>query len=218
MAARTRTMHSLVLPTSHMGWRSIDDRLSRVTRARRSRFHSGRPRQRSLVFWYSRRGGRIHARNTGERAQKGKILRMIRRDERRGRLGRTRRDATVEFVRASRPLQRGCRTTDVNPRMGGMKWVKRGGERERDSKREWRRERARKRERERRVAEGKRDGREYYGERRRTKERRRGAAPFSRGSIDASASFVDFRAENADARGRSGVAKGWWRTRETRGW
>lgn len=26
--------------------------------------------------------------------------------------------------------------------------------------------------------------------------------PFSRGSIDASASFVDFRAENADARGR----------------
>lgn len=40
-------------------------------------------------------------------------------------------------------------------------------------------------------------------------ERRR----FSRGSIDASASFVDFRAENADARGRSGVANGWWRTR-----
>lgn len=34
------------------------------------------------------------------------------------------------------------------------------------------------------------------------KERRREVASFSRGSIDASASFVDFRAENADARGR----------------
>jgi len=65
-------------------------------------------------------------------------------------------------------------------------------------------ERERERKRERRVAKGKR---EYYGERRRTKERRRGAAPFCRGSIDASASFVDFRAENADARGRSGVVE-----------
>ncbi|KYQ47127.1 hypothetical protein ALC60_13873 [Trachymyrmex zeteki] len=34
---------------------------------------------------------------------------------------RTQRDAIVEFVRANRPLQRGCRTADVNPWMGGMK-------------------------------------------------------------------------------------------------
>lgn len=62
--------------------------------------------------------------------------------------------------------------------------------------------RGRKRELEsaRRMARGG-DGREYYEERRWTKERRRGAAQFSRGSIDASASFVGFRAENADARG-----------------
>lgn len=45
-------------------------------------------------------------------------------------------------------------------------------------------------------------GREYYEGRWRTKERRRGVTPFSRGSIDASASLVDFRAENADAHGR----------------
>ncbi|KYM93857.1 hypothetical protein ALC62_15559 [Cyphomyrmex costatus] len=34
---------------------------------------------------------------------------------------RTQRDATAEFVVANRPLQRGCRTADVNPWMGGMK-------------------------------------------------------------------------------------------------
>lgn len=58
-------------------------------------------------------------------------------------------------------------------------------------------------ERERAEGGKARDGREYYGERRGAKERRRGAALFSRGSIDASASFVDFRAENVGAHVRS---------------
>jgi len=75
--------------------------------------------------------------------------------------------------------------------MGGM---------QREKRRE-KTERERERERENDSGRGG-SGREYYEGRWRTKERRRGVTPFSRGSIDASASLVDFRAENADAHGR----------------
>lgn len=93
---------------------------------------------------------------------------------------------------------------------------------------EWVSEQAEERESERgRETEREKEGRErtlaagggggestMYGGRQRTKERRRGAAPFSRGgSIDASASFVDFRAENAGARSRPLSQGGVWRPR-----
>lgn len=75
----------------------------------------------------------------------------------------------------------------------------------------WKGEREKRREAGKETAES---TTEKDGERKSKGEKRH---PFSRGSIDASASFVDFRAENADAlaaaRGREGWRRrGWWRT------
>lgn len=155
-----------------------------------------RPRQPFLAH-----GGE---RSTGGRAQKEKILRMnggISVDgPRPAGKDATRRDSGIRAGERAAPTWLQDRRRKPADEWNEMS-EKEGRERERD------REVESKRATERRVA-GKEDGREYYGERRRTKERRRGAAPFSRGSIDASASFVDFRAENADARGRSGWRRG----------
>lgn len=180
MVAHIRTMHTLVLFHVAHGTTTIHRwSIGETSDARPMRSHPGRARQPSGPLY----DGRIRARNAGGRAQKRKIYRMIAAGSATTVEVGYKDDATRNFVRASKPLQRGCRTADVNPQDGWNAMIGKERERERQSGRRG-------------------DGREYYEGRRRTKERRRGVAPFSRGSIDASASFVDFRAENADARDR----------------
>lgn len=113
-------------------------------------------------------------------------------------------DATVEFVRASRPLQRGCRTTDVNPWMG---W----NEMSEKERREGETERVKKR----RVAgkETVESTTEKDGERKSDgEERRRSLVALSTRAPPSSTSAPKTPTLAAARR----VAKGWWKTRERR--